>query len=204
MLVDLVGVWEGQTVYVLGSGPSLDFIDASFFDDKNCVAINFVGRELGLKNFVTFTHYVNDAVEVASAFPHLPVVLLRWEESGLSVSNIDNIRSVDKFAVPPGNFFSPYDFDGQGLVFGSSSLHGGMHLAVLMGAKNIVLVGADCGAIDGNNRFAGYVAGHTPWAVYEGHLRLMKSWLKDVYGCGVYSLNPFVNLNLEGHRFEGV
>ena len=204
LLKDLVGAWEGETVYVLGSGSSLDFINPSFFDDKKCVAVNFVGREFGLKSFVTFTHYVNDALEVASAFPDLPVVLLRSAETGPSTSDVKNIVCIDKFAIPPGSSFSPYDFDGEGLVFGSTSLHGGLHLAALMGAKSIVLVGADCGTIDGNHRLAGYVAGDTPWPLYEQHLRLMKSWLKDIYGCDVYSLNPFVNLNLEGHKFEGV
>ena len=32
----------------------------------------------------------------------------------------------------------------------------------------------------------------------------MNEWLVREYGVTVYSLNPFVNLNLEGHRFEGV
>jgi hypothetical protein len=204
LLKDLVDIWEGETVYVLGSGSSLNFIDPAFFDDKKCVAINFVGREFGLKNFVTFTHYVNDAVEVASAFPDFPVVLLRWKEDEPSTSHIKNIVSIYQSATPPGDSFTPYDFDGEGLLFGSSSLHGGMHFAVLMGAKNIVLVGADCGTIDGEHRVAGYVDGWKPWNVYEQHLRLMKQWLKEVYDCNVYSLNPFVNFNLEGHKFEGV
>ena len=204
MLEDLVGSWEGDTVYVLGSGSSLNFINPSFFDDKKCVAINFVGREFGLKSFVTFTHYELDAIEIALAFPHLTVVLLRSAETGRSISHIDNIVCINKFAFPPGGSFTPYDFDGEGLVFGSSSLHGGLHLAALMGAKSIVLVGADCGTIDGNHRLTGYVPGDTPWHLYEQHLRLMKRWLKEIFGCEVYSLNPFVNLNLEGHKFEGV
>jgi hypothetical protein len=26
--------------------------------------------------------------------------------------------------------------------------------------------------------------------------------LKEVYGCNVYSLNPFLNFGLEGHEYE--
>jgi hypothetical protein len=29
----------------------------------------------------------------------------------------------------------------------------------------------------------------------------MKRWLIENYGCNIYSLNPFVNLNLEGNNF---
>jgi len=32
----------------------------------------------------------------------------------------------------------------------------------------------------------------------------MKDWLAEKCGVTVYSLNPFINLNLEGHKFEGV
>jgi hypothetical protein len=203
-LESLHNVWQGETVYVLGSGSSLNFIDPSFFDDKHCVAINFVGRDFGLKNFVTFTHYVNDAVQVASLFPDFLVVLLRWKDGERSTSEISNIINIDNISEPPNDSFNPYDFDGDGLVFGSSSIHGGMHLAAVMGAKNIVLVGADCGTIDGNNRFDGYPEGDTPWALYDNHLRIMKEWLQVNFNCSVYSLNPFVNFNLEGHKFVGV
>jgi hypothetical protein len=129
---------------------------------------------------------------------------LRWKDGERSTSEISNIINIDNIFEPPNDSFNPYDFDGDGLVFGSSSIHGGMHLASVMGAKNIVLVGADCGTIDGNNRFDGYPEGDTPWALYDNHLRIMKEWLQVNFNCSVYSLNPFVNFNLEGHKFVGV
>jgi hypothetical protein len=79
-----------------------------------------------------------------------------------------------------------------------------MHLAAWLGASSIVLVGADCGVLDGKERIEGYPQGDNPWSIYNHHHKLMKDWLADKYGVGVYSLNPFINLNLEGHRFEGV
>jgi hypothetical protein len=73
-----------------------------------------------------------------------------------------------------------------------------------MGASYIVLVGADCGVIDGLNRIEGYPKGHTPWALYNRHHKLMKTYIEENYPTKVYSLNPFINFNLEGHTFEGV
>jgi hypothetical protein len=79
-----------------------------------------------------------------------------------------------------------------------------MNLGAFLGAKFLMLVGADCGTIDGANRIKGYPAGHSPWALYNRHNARMKEWLAQEYGCGVYSLNPFLNFNLEGHKFQGV
>jgi hypothetical protein len=41
LLEDLRGRHEGETIWVLGSGPSLNFIDPSFFADKTVVSTNF-------------------------------------------------------------------------------------------------------------------------------------------------------------------
>jgi hypothetical protein len=108
---------------------------------------------------------------------------------------------------PPGDDWNPLTTHGPrpgSLAFGSSSLHGAMHLAAWLGAKHLVLVGADCGTLDGEHRVAGYIEGHTPWALYNRHHLLMKQFLIENYGVTVYSLNPFINFNLEGHRFSGV
>ena len=43
-----------------------------------------------------------------------------------------------------------------------------------------------------------------PFAVWNRHLALMRDWLRDTYGVNTYSLNPFVNLHLEGHKFGGL
>jgi len=201
----LEGKWSGQTVYVLGSGPSLNFLDPSFFDGKKCVAVNFVAREFALSDAITFTHYNNDAMEMALQFPSQKVVVREWHIGHQVTAEMPNlIVAPSNNLQAPGASFDPFQHDGLGLLFGSSSIHGAMHLAAYLGAKDIVLVGADCGSIDGSHRVTGYPQGDTPWALYDRHLQDVKSWLKVNYNCNVYSLNPFVNFNLEGHIFEGV
>ena len=204
-LLSLKDSWANETVYVLGSGSSNNFLDPSFFDDKKCIAVNFVAREFGLRNFITFTHYKDDAISMALQFTEQKVVVREWHLGkqvtalmpNLIIANSDNEEA-------PGERFDPESYHGESILFGSSGIHGAMHLAAYMGAKSIILVGADCGTLDGKDRFNGYPSGDTPWALYDNHLRLMKNWLKDSYGCNVYSLNPFVNFNLEGHSFRGI
>jgi len=91
---------------------------------------------------------------------------------------------------------------------GSTGVHGAMHLACMLGASNIILVGVDCGLLDGKTNHGEYVSGNLAsgdvldWlARWDGHLRQVKNVLIDVYGVRIYSLNPFVNLNLEGHEW---
>jgi hypothetical protein len=83
-----------------------------------------------------------------------------------------------------------------------------MHWAVWLGAAHIVLVGADCGVIDGTNNVEGYrspvdidldsVAMHKDW---EMMLERMAVHVRSL-GVSVHSLNPWVTLGLEGHRWE--
>jgi hypothetical protein len=42
------------------------------------------------------------------------------------------------------------------LLVSHSTITSGIHLAAYMGAKNIILMGHDCGTIDGNLNFDGY------------------------------------------------
>lgn len=214
--------WEGRhigdDIYVLGSGATLTHIDPDFFIGKTVVATNRVAERMGLYNSphtYTHTHYhAEDAVPLAREFPEHWFFAPLGEEGHAGLpAEADRLRNIVYYPHQP----TVYDFhpdtawppDG-GLMVGSTSLHGSMHLAAHMGAATIILVGADCGILDGATNQAGYQSGNLKqgdqlaWlARWEQHLRLVKQKLIDVYGVRVYSLNPFVNPNLEGHTWEG-
>jgi hypothetical protein len=218
-LSQLADIHEGETIWVFGSGASIQFLDPAFFDDKVCVATNLIAQQFPLREYYLFSHYhpavkrhLNDPGMVLAVTHDL--CSTRWSSSydygegewcfGRTPPAHVVINELT-FREPIGSSFNPsrHNRDGE-LVFGSSSIHGSMHLAAHMGARNIVLVGADCGTIDNMHRVEGYPAGHTPWQLYDNHLIAMKKWLGQKYGARVYSLNPFVNFNLEGHKFQGV
>lgn len=206
-LSDLRDKQKGETVWVLGSGPSLNFLSPDFFDDKITVSTNFSARTLGFVPDYVFTHYHEDAMDLLTDSGVVVTLAKNWRD-GSHFPHPDelNIVLVDQDSyTPPGEAWSPERHPPRkdSLVFGSSSLHGSMHLAAHLGAAFIILVGADCGTIDGENRVAGYVPGDTPWSVYNTHHKLMKDFLEREYGVRVHSLNPFINFNLEGHTFHG-
>ena len=83
-----------------------------------------------------------------------------------------------------------------------------MHLACKLGASTVILVGVDCGILDGRANQKGYESGNLVtsdtigWlARWELHLREVKDRLRAVYQVDFHSLNPFINLNLEGHKW---
>jgi hypothetical protein len=162
-----------------------------------------------LKGYYCFSHYHEDSKHEAMQDECI-AVFTPLKEHGTDAEFQGFMPKIVTFGTRtgrPGTSFNPHDKDwpvlsGQ-LTIGSSSIHGAMHLAAHMGAKFIVLVGADCGQLGGKDRADGYPAGDSHWALYEQHLREMKKRLWDVYSCQTYSLNPFVNYSLEGVSFRG-
>lgn len=211
---------KGEDIYVLGSGASMDFVEPAFYEGKTIVATNLVGHLLGIIEpwVYTHSHYHVNALEVATGHPEAIVVAPLGDRgfAGMPETRLDNVIYYEH--VPTGAEFDVERcWNDRGLMVGSSGIHGSMHLAAYMGAANIILVGADCGLIDGRSNHGKYVDeyGRTSsgdlltsdalmWlGRWDRHLREVKRKLQDVYGCGVYSLNPFVNFNLEGHEFTG-
>jgi hypothetical protein len=206
-LNDLKGKHQGETIWVLGSGPSLNFLSPELFRDKITVSTNFSARTLGFIPDYVFTHYHEDALDLISDSGMVVTLTNNWRDSSPfpRPENPDIVLVEQDSYTPPGEAWSPETHPPRkdSLVYGSSSLHGSMHLAAHLGAAFIILVGADCGTIDGENRVSGYVQGDTPWNVYNKHHKLMKDYLEREYPVKVHSLNPFINFNLEGHTFHG-
>jgi hypothetical protein len=215
-LSDLRDVHAGETVWVLGSGGTLNHLDPAFFDGKVVVSTNFSAMHFGIERAqFAFTHYHEDALLILSR-SEVVVTLACDTNTRVPWQGYVDERLVlikqDSY-VGPGDGWNPnttHQPRADSLVYGSSSIHGAMHLAAHIGAAHIVMVGADCGRLDRTANVAGYgpLGGGGPeqdriLSLYERDHRRMKDWLVANYGVTVYSLNPFINLNLEGHTFTG-
>ena len=64
-LIDYRNRHEFETIYVFGSGATLNYLAPSFFDDKICVATNFCGSVFGLRRYYVFSHYHADSISEA-------------------------------------------------------------------------------------------------------------------------------------------
>ena len=221
-LQDFKNLHEHEDVYVLGSGPSLTFVDPLFFTGKVVVATNKVAERLGLYDYVsdlyTVSHYHSDVEELAALHPMHDYFTPEGDQGFAGEPYKTDYPAAVNFYR---NKVTSFDFDvdrmwpddpDSELIVGSTSMHAAMHFACLLGASTVLMVGADCGMIDGQSNQSGYVSGNldrplqeqAEWlARWEKHLRAVANKLRSHYSVNIMSINPFINLNLESHVFQG-
>ena len=209
-LTDFADIHKGETVWVLGSGASLQRIAPRLLAGQTVVATNFAGTTAGLEWFYSVAHHHSDADRIARLRPDLLVLTPTVEQlppedrspKRASEPNVVFVPTTDQHYER----FHPqvhWPADDDRLVVGPTSLHMAMHLAVYMGAADIILVGADCGAFDHASRIADYPDpdGHLHYGLWTRSLEAMAAKIRSL-GVGVHSLNPWVTPRLEGHRYE--
>lgn len=210
-LADLEGKHKGETLYVLGSGSTLNHYDASFFQDKTCVFTSIVGYTLNLDQGYAFSHHWRKQKPAILGTENMIHVVNAKEYPSLEPyeGHLSErvILHTPKSWTNSHSQFNPFEQDKPGehqLVFASSSAHGALHLAAYLGARWIVLVGVDCGIFDGetNMKNHGKQTQHS-FATWNQHWSLMKRWVKETYGADTYSMLPFTTPNMDGHKYEG-
>jgi hypothetical protein len=198
---------KGETVYVLASGPSLNHINPAFFADKTVVAVNYIGLELGLPRYYMVSHYHLDAIAVSEVQPDTPIIVPEYDQGGTQLAP-HAPTGANVWGFPTNqqryaafNVDEDWPTEPDSLAVGPTSLHMTMHFAHYLGAASIVLVGADCGTLDGAENRNGHDRGiGSPWPVWAEMLPRVADKLRSL-GSDVYSLNPFVNVGLEGHAY---
>ena len=209
-LIDYQDLHHGETAWVIGSGSSLNHIDPSLFANEWCMCVNFAGITLGLRNFYSVSHHHDDAQWIAEQRPDLPVFTTEIEQIPLEDKSEHRPTAPNVVFVPTTEQhyerWNPevhWPTEPNVLTVGPSSIHLTMHLAAYMGARNIILVGADCGEFDGISRVSDYrhPDGHLHYGIWTKALTAMANKLRSM-GIGVHSLNPWVTPALEGHLYE--
>lgn len=220
---ELKNKYSGKDVYVLGAGPSMSHLNPTFFNGKITLGMNniyrlfpvtysvfkhkqFIAEALGFKQVIIASMHdegdtnapITEGPEECYVFTHK-----QGRRGDLEKNFQENLNAIGK----DDDIFVSY-----------STITSGIHLAAYMGAKTIILVGHDCGTLDGETCVKGYDAfRRLPVEITrEEYLASFKIWLgligkettrlktrlKEVYGCEIYSLNPFVNFALEGHVYQ--
>ena len=226
-LSDFKNIHKGKDIYVIGSGKSCDFISRDFFDNKITIGINEV-----------FTRYSTTYLcrkeiwmirEAAPKKPNSIFFCSRGDCGGGNSKNLELAKKMEKEKKADNivifdhknNICRPINIerdlpnlDENKLLVSYSTSCSAIHLALYMGAKNIILVGLDGGKIDGEINYKGYRIGHHSgrfnpkqyhnWiktTCINSDMITLKTHFKKKYNCNVYSLNPFTNFRLDGHTF---
>lgn len=207
---ELKNIHEGHDIYVVASGASAGYIDPGFFDNKLAIGVNQVWERFTNLDYIVRKESKGMNVAIAAS-------KLSGFKTICSGHNCGTLRyakneSADYYFEHLDNKLEEIDLSVVGtdkIVVSYSTITSAIHIAAYMGAANIILIGHDCGTLDGKANIAGYA--ESPHgaqfyreflAVIEPQTLALRAKLKEVYGCNVYSLNPFVNLGLEGHEYK--
>lgn len=208
------GSRPGETIYVLGSGASLNHLDAAYFADKTTIALNTLALCWPIRPSYIVTKYHQEAEQMAVLMPDVPVIVPRWCHGNLNsteaASDRPNIH-VFEHGMNPGPDFDAalhWPADPDALVVSWSTITTAMHFAAYLGATTILLVGHDCGQLGGETHVAGYLPppaiDELPWLqTIEGQSLGVKHQLVERYGVRIWSLSPFLNYDLDGVPFVG-
>jgi hypothetical protein len=216
---ELKNIHSGQDIYVIASGASLNYISPSFFENKITVGINQVYRKFKCSYLVRKegSHLAESiatgAKVICSLWDSGDITKGKKKKNTLGNENLsfyvfehmDNRHTTIDFSI----------LNTHKLIVSYSTITTALHAAAYMGAKNIIIVGHDCGLINDKFVFDGYYKNisETPWKNWNDYINwltkiesqttLTKEKLQSHYKCNIYSLNPFINYNLEGNSFSG-
>jgi hypothetical protein len=208
---DLKGCEQGKDIYVLASGKSMDFIPVAFFDDKVTIGSGDIFRRVKCKYYVR-----KERGGFPDAIKHGGTWILSRHDCGNTHFPLNHFSDLDYYVfdhICNDQWMHPEEIDTGRIVVSWSTITSAIHMAYYMGAKNIILCGADCGTIDGETNFEGYWIRGESFGIPDPEW--YKNWLGQISeqtekladalrqrGVGVMSINPFVNYHLEGHTYE--
>lgn len=217
-LAALRDLHHGEDAYVIGSGATLDFLDPLFFDGRLTIGCNLVSTVWSQTRY-TVTKYHEVARTVADAVPWSTVVVSSHLHGNLGERTIgeipDNVVPFDHLHNR-GHEFDPvrdWPTDPDQLVVSWSTITSALHFAAYLGVRNIILVGHDCGLLDGRAHVLGYPVPENrgQWlpepdeevwlARIEQDSLGVRGQLIRRYGVRVYSLSPFLSYRRDGVSF---
>lgn len=202
---ELAGCHRGADIWIVAAGPTMDYVGQDFFDGKISIGVNQVYRKYRTTWLVRKEGALFDEARESG----IPLIASRYD-----------CGSYQMGLNPPGDYVFDHlenehtrvdlnviDKKSDKIVVSYSTITSAIHIAAVMGAKNIILCGHDCGTLDGKFRMDGYseemVGGEGFYRRWLGEILpqtlAVRQKIRVVFGCRMYSLNPFLGLTMEGH-----
>lgn len=208
----LKDIHKGHDVYVIASGASAGFVDPEFFRNKYTIGVNDVWKRFYYLDYIVRKD-ANRMTGTADFCRHTGTKLIVSKyNAGNFNSGLNDLKHADYVFEHDNNEHTSVNLDVVGtdkIIVSYSTITSAIHLAAYMGAENIIIVGHDCGLLDGKMNMDEYPT--SPFgdkfyskfiSVIEPQTKAVRQRIKDVYGCNLYSLNPFLNFGLEDHIYE--
>ena len=196
----------GKDIYVIGSGKSLDYFPDSFWEGKIIITVNYAYLKVRCKYGITHHHTLVQGMIDSGRIEN---VITSYEESCIAGFHVHNFGGDYYYYNHPNQTFTVitlHTFDQPGfLTAGGTIVTEAIHLAYLLGAKNIILCAVDGGSLDGEMNFTGDITNtsvfHPQNVAHQ--LERISNFIRS-RGIPVVSILPFINMALEGHKFESL
>ena len=214
-LSDLRGRHQGETVYIVASGPTLDRYDLDFLGSETTIGVNWAFRHINHLTYQITKHHETAESCLAETKATISLVSRKNSSHTKPIESLESHARVVMFDHPPSNKSGPVNWsadrvDDDVLMVSWSTITSAMHLAALMGARTAVLVGYDGGVFPNKRNVEGYQRRSAPdlfhkhryWAFVDQTLEA-RSLLEAAFPIRFISLSPFLGLDLEGTSFIG-
>lgn len=206
-IYELEGKYLGDDIWIVAAGPSMDHVSPRFFQNKVSIGVN----QVYLRFETDYLVRKESEGFKAARETGIPLIVSRFAsgsfQRGLNSTadyvfdHLDNgLEQVDLSVISETS---------RKIVVSYSTITSAIHIAAVMGAANIILCGHDCGTLDGKSRMEGYpeaLMGDPRYRQWLGEILpqtlAVRERIRQVYGCNIYSLSPFIGLGLEGHKFS--
>lgn len=222
-LVNFKNIHYNKDIYVIASGSSCNFIDKSFFSNKITIGVNQVYKKFDV-NYIVRKDYKLIHETIKNLKNNQILFISKGSEGNDNINNklliekqynnFNNIvvydHNINKLDI---NEKIIKNLTKNQLLTSHSTITTAIYLAWYMGAKNIILVGHDCGTINNKSNFDSYhndtsreqknENDYIKWLnKIENQTIKLKKYLYKYYNCNVHSINPFVSFRLEGNKFK--
>ena len=203
----LIGCEKNKDIYILASGSTMNFIDKSFFNNKTCIGLNrifnnfeckyIIAKDYNSENFKNF-----DGTLILSEYFHGDN-----DNNILNLSENNNcfyFKHLAKFNNEPN--FKALELSAEGFLVNSySTMTSAIHLAIIMGARNIILCGHDCCQYLGKYHLDNYYNSNIKFDIKTDldyflfkanqHTSELIKLIKIKYNANIYGLIPDPNLS---------
>lgn len=169
-------IWSGGDCFILGGGPSLKLSDVEMLKGRHVIAVNNAYQIAPWADFCFFmdSGWFREHRERLKDF------------GGIKVSIAHNVEAHGVKEMVRGKR-EGLSVDPKTLNHGHNSGHSAVNLAILLGAKTIVLLGFDMKVVDGKHNW------------HAGHARKMRTevYEEDYLKCFATIVKPLEQLNAQ-------
>ena len=218
-LTELKNKYNNQDIWIVLAGSSMDYISQEFFENKIVLGVNQVYKHYKcdyviMKDCMETPRYTRSIEQLQSK--NIPLIFSEYYKGDDSKEK-NNANHSNAYYFRHNSKRNSFEYGLENLsddeiISSKSTVTSMMHIAAYMGAKNIILCGHDCGRLNGNLYYEGYM--ERDWQSSENWPGIsnrineievetlqVRNYLMEKYNCNIHSLNPFLNFGLEGHKF---